>query len=132
MKDKKNEYIETMAFNLGLALTTISKGRAWIEINNDSVKMTGLTKEDAKQAGIIQLMFHNLQDKKTNIVEIQKALDYFGWDLYLIDNGNEGISFRGNDKFLLVQIAHYMGAMDSKRYAEMYRDCIKNKEKVFI
>ena len=134
MKEEEINEIEDLARNLGNVLTLISKGKAWIEVDEEkqTIRMTGLTNEDAKQAGIIQIMFNEVnKKKKMDIQKIQKALDYFGWNLFLIKENN-GVSFRGEDKFLLVQIAHYMGGVSSKKYAEMYRDALKEGQKVFI
>lgn len=134
MKKAEKEYIETMAHNLNTALVMVSKGRAWIEVDekNESIKMDGLTEEDIKQAGVIQMMFNNaIKSRQFPVEDVQKALDYFGWNLYLLRDG-ESVTFRGEDKFLLVQISWCMGAIGGKQYAKLYRDAIEGKERVYF
>ncbi len=130
----EKDYISTLSFNLSTLLITVSKGRAWFEIEKGvSVKIAGVCEEDIKQAGVIQMMFGKEAgfDSGFNWEDVQKAFNYFDWDIDIV-KGVGGVSFNGADRFLVVSVAYLMGGMDSKKYAECYREALENGERVFL
>lgn len=130
-KSFEDEYFENMTHNINTTLVMVSKGKAWIENNEEeqTVRLTGQTEEDIKQAGVIQTMFG--KTKNFPMEKVQKALQHFGWKLYLIKDG-QSINFHGDDRFLLVQIAWCLGTMKGEKYAELYRKAVNNKERIYF
>lgn len=132
MKKVEKKYLENILQSLNKAIILVSKGQAWLEITKDNVRLTGENKEAIKNVGILQMMFGKTKEiKQFPMKEVQKALDYFGWKVYLVEE-DKCITFRGEDKFLIVQIFALMSGIEGKRYAEMVRDAYKNGEKMFF
>jgi len=130
MNKEKTDYIQSVLHTLNTVIVMVSKGTAWIEDDNEKVRLTGVTDLDVKNAGILQLMFNKPPDKD-RFGDVQKALDHFGWKLKVTENKKE-VTFNGEDRFILVQIAWSMGSMTSKQYAEIYRKAVINREKIYF
>lgn len=140
------DYLKAMTHQLNWALTSISRGRVWIDWfdDKDTVKLTcmhGHRKnpkskkmicDDLEMAQRLQLMFHNAVNKKAfDVKGVQEALDYYKWDIKLVKE-KDSVLFKGKDCFLMIQISFAMGAMTGKQYAQMVRNAYKAKERVFF
>lgn len=117
---EEKEYIQTLSSNVSKAVNIFSKGKIWIDIKDEGIKLEGddIAKDIIKE---ISTMFHDRKSKKFDVDKFNNGMNYFGHKITAKRENDDKISFNGDDIEQLFTFLYFMGDIPEKDYAEILR-----------